>query len=496
MSVQSVIILGPIVFPIVFAVLGIFLARNRTLQHGIGLLGSLLAWVCSLLVLALNIQGNTVVYMLGGWQPPYGIVLVADMMASIFAVMGTTIFVSGTIYVLGCKDKCITYPVFMPLFLCMGAGLSGVFYTGDIFTLFVFIELMVISSVILVAISDSKLGLEAAIKYLFISALGTLFLLTGIAALYATYGTLNIADIGRLLSSGQRPLLAQTAALMLMCAFLLKSAVFPFHFWQPDFHTTAPTPVSAMLSSVIVKAGVYGLIRMLTLLFVAEAQLVDSVLIVLGLIGVFFGGLSALRTYDAKRLLAYSTLAQVGFILVCIGLNTSLGLAAALVYAVNHAFIKSSLLMSTGALASRLVPKSASLVDLGGAGKSMALISGLYLLGGLALAGVPPLNGFISKLGMVMSTIDSARWFVTALVVGSGVITLFYMVRTWQWIFQQPTQEGVKTKKMGDSLLAPAFLIAACVALGLFAGPLLDLAARAATQLGNPQEYIRAVLGG
>lgn len=493
---QSALLLAPIFIPLGFAALGILLARNRSLQHGAGLLASLLAWLCTLAVLQLNIQGETVVYALGGWAPPYGIVLVADLTAALFAVMASSVFLAGTLYVLGSTEESVTYPAFMPLFLAMSAGLSGVFYTGDIFTLFVFIELMVVSSVILVAISDNKLGLEAAIKYLFISAMGTLFLLTGIAALYATYGTLNIADIGRLLSGGARPLLAQTAALMLTSAFLLKSAVFPFHFWQPDFHTTAPTAVSAMLSSVIVKAGIYGLLRLLTLLFTAEAQLVDGVLIVLGLIGVFFGGFTALRTYDAKRLLAYSTLSQVGFILIAIGLNTPLALAAALVYAFNHAFIKSALLMLAGAVASRMSPKTARLLDLAGAGRAMPLAGGLFLLGGLALSGIPPLNGFISKLALAQGAIGAQAWLVTGLVVGSGVITLLYMVRTWQWIFQQAPAEGLKTKPKGDSLLAPALLIAACILLGLFASPLLDLAGRASAQLGNPALYISAVLGG
>lgn len=493
---HNVLLLGPIFLPLGFAVLGVLFARNRTLQHGAGLLGSILAWLCSLLVLTETIQGEILVYPLGGWTPPFGIVLVADLTASIFSVMATTVFVAGTIYILGCKDQCVTYPVFMPLFLVMSAGLAGVFYTGDIFTFFVFIELMVVSSVILTAISDNKFGLEAAIKYLFISAMGTLFLLTGIAALYATFGTLNMADIGRLLSGGARPLLAQTAALMLMCAFLLKSAVFPFHFWQPDFHTTAPTPVSAMLSSVIVKAGVYGVIRVLTLFFTAEARLVGDVLIVLGLVGVFFGGLTALRTYDAKRLLAYSTLAQVGFILIGIGLGTPAGLAAALIYIVNHALIKSAMLMITGALASHLVPKTARIESLAGAGHAMPLTSSLYFVGGLALAGVPPLNGFISKLALVLSAIGGARWVITGLVVGSGVITLLYVIRTWQWIFQQPPGEEVKTKTSGDSLLAPALLIIGCVALGILANPVLALMGRAAAQLGNPEAYIRAVLGG
>ena len=141
---------------------------------------------------------------------------------------------------------------------------------------------------------------------------------------------------------------------MLMCAFLLKSAVFPFHFWQPDFHTAAPTPVHAVLSSVVVKVGVYGLIRLTMLLFIAEAPLVRDLLLVLGIIGIFFGSLAALRTYDAKRMLAYSTFGQIGFILLGIGWGTPLALIGAIVYAFNHAFIKSSLLMITGALASRM----------------------------------------------------------------------------------------------------------------------------------------------
>jgi multicomponent Na+:H+ antiporter subunit D len=384
----------------------------------------------------------------------------------------------------------------MPLFLCMGVGLSGALYTGDIFTLFVFIELMVISSVILVAISDNRLGMEAAIKYLFISGMGTLFLLTGIAALYATFGTLNMADIGRLLASGERPLLAQAAAVMLICAFLLKSGVFPFHFWQPDFHTTAPTPVHSVLSSVVVKAGIYCIIRTTTLMFTDEAPLIQDILVVLGIIGIFFGSLAALRTYDAKRILAYSTFAQVGFILVGIGWGSPLALAGAIVYAFNHSLIKAALLMITGYIASRTVAKTSRLTEIGGAGKTLPLAGILYFVGGLALAGVPPLNGFISKLVLVQGGVGAEQWLALGLVVGAGTITLLYMTRTWQLIFQVQPDEPVKMKPYGDSALAPALLVAMCVGLGLYAAPLIDLATQAVAQIGDPTVYIRAVLGG
>ena len=490
------LVLVPIFAPLAGAALCVLSARYLRVQHIIGMAANLLAWIASLIILLLNWSDGLQLYRIGGYAPPYGIVLAPDMLSALFELMATTVVACGTLYILGCKDKCVSYPAFMPIFLCMAAGLNGAYYTGDIFTFFVFQELMIMSSVVLVAISDNRLGVEAAIKYLLISAMGSLFLLLGIGAIYATFGTLTLADIARLLESGQRPLLAQAAAVILMCAFLLKSAVFPFHFWQPDFHTAAPTPVHAVLSSVVVKVGVYGLIRLTMLLFIAEAPLVRTLLLILGIIGIFFGGLSALRTYDAKRMLAYSTFGQIGFILLGIGWGTPLALVGAIVYAFNHSFIKSSLLMITGAISSRVPHKSASLSDIGGAGRHAGKVSALYLLGGLALTGIPPLNGFISKLAIVQGGIEAQSWLILGLAVGAGLITLLYMTRTWQHIFQRPPDEHLKLKPVGDSIVAPALLIGLCVLLGLYAVPLVEAATVAVTRLGDPNIYIRSVLGG
>ena len=496
MTPNNPLVLTPIFFPLFAAALCVFFAHFRRVQRIIGVSATILAWLGSLSVLALNWVDGLQLYRLGGYMPPYGIVLAPDMLSAIFTAMASTVVMGGAIYILGCRDKCVSYPAFMPLYLCMAAGLHGAFYTGDIFTLFVFQELMIMSSVVLVGISDNRLGVEAAIKYLLISAMGSLFLLLGIGAIYASFGTLTLADIARLLEGGDRPLLAQTAAVMLMCAFLLKSAVFPFHFWQPDFHTAAPTPVHAVLSSVVVKVGVYGLIRLTMLMFIAEAPLVRTLLLVLGIIGIFFGSLAALRTYDAKRMLAYSTFGQIGFILLGIGWGTPLALIGAIVYAVNHAFIKSSLLMITGALASRMPNKSAKLVDIGGAGRSFKLMGGLYLLGGLALAGVPPMNGFISKLAIIRGGIDAQSWLLLGLAIAAGLITLMYVVRTWQHVFQRNPADQLHLKPYGDSLVAPVLLVGLCVLFGLFAVPVVQAATIAVTRLSDPQSYIRAVLGG
>lgn len=496
---NNLLVLGPVFIPLISVPVSLILARSNRVQRWAAFAAMVLTCICSLLVLDQVTQTQTPqIYRLGGWEPPYGIVLVADSLSALFTVMASVVVTAGVLYVAQCRDKCMTYPAFVPIMLCMIAGLHGAFYTGDVFTMFVFIELMVMSSVILVAISDNRLGLEAAMKYLLISAMGSLFLLIGIAALYATFGTLNFADIARLLGGDERPILAQAAAVMLMCAFLLKSAVFPFHFWQPDFHTTAPTPLSALLSAVVVKVGVYGLIRLTTLLFTEEAPGIGSLLILLGIVGVFFGSLCALRTHDAKRILAYSTFGQVGFILIAIGWGTPLSFTAAIIYTVNHAFVKSSLLMLTGLVASRTKTKTAALKDLGGVGYKMSGISGLYFLGGLALSGVPPLNGFISKLALIQGGIDAESWMALGLAVGGGLITLIYMMRTWQLIFQQTPDEqtvALKGEGEGDSPLAPALLIGVCVLLGLYAAPLVDAASRAVAQIGDPLIYVRAVLG-
>ncbi len=359
-----------------------------------------------------------------------------------------------------------------------------------------FAELLVTSGAVLTAISDDRYGPEAAYKYFFISLFAAIFLLSAIGSLYVSYGTLNMADLAqRIMADPSRPLLP-IAMVLMFAFFMVKSAVVPFHFWQPDFHTAAPTPISAMLSSVVVKLGVYGFLRMTTLLFVPLAQTVRGLLIVLGVIGVIFGGLAALGTHNAKRMLAYSTLGQIGFILVGIGWGTPVAIAAAIVLTVNHSLIKAAMLMLAGAVASRAPVKSASFVNITGVGKSLPFMGALFFTGGLALAGIPPTNGFVGKLALFRSGVLAGEYGVLAAAGVASIITIVYVVRAFEAIFWVPPAEGVKAKPVGDSLLAPTLLIVLCLVLGLWAEPLLRLAAGVSSWLGDPAAYIAAVLGG
>jgi multicomponent Na+:H+ antiporter subunit D len=498
---DNTLVLFPFIVPITGAAVAILLSRHQKLQSGWAF-GTMLVAFFSSVILLLRVwgQNSPIVYAPGGWNPPFGIVFVADLFSAFLVVMSQLVFFFGFLYALGAKDKCVKYPAFFPLFLTLAAGLTGALLTGDLFNMFVFAELLVISGTVLTAVSDDRYGSEAAYKYFYISLLASAFFLLSIGTLYALYGTLNMADLSiRILAEPNKALLPFAIG-MLMATFLIKGAVFPFHFWQPDFHTVAPTPVSAILSSVIVKFGVYGLFRMITLLFIVQAASIQLILIILGTVGVFYGGFGAVGTQNAKRMLAYSTLAQVGFILVALGWGNALGLAAAIVFSFNHSLIKAAMLMLAGSLASRAQVKSAAFSILKGIGKGYPIIGILFFIGSLALAGIPPTNGFISKLLVFRTGVFGGQYLILAVIGVGSILTLVYTVRAFQriWWLQPENMQAQDTiaNKPVDQILAPAILIILTVFFGIYAEPIVNVANAASLWLLDHSIYINAVLGG
>ena len=489
------IVLLPILIPLAGAFIILLLRTQKRWQARLALLIMLLSLASSgWLVYQVWTTDQAVVFQIGGWIAPFGISLVADYLSAFLVFMSQMVLLFGVAYAMGAKDNNIKYPTFYPLFLTLGVGLTGAFLSGDFFNLFVFAELLVISGTILTAISDDRLGAEAAYKYFYISLLASAFLLLGIGSLYISYGSLNMADLAvRIQLNPAQPLLPFAIA-FLTATFMVKSAVFPFHFWQPDFHTAAPTAVSAMLSSVVVKLGVYGFLRMTTLVFVDQSEELKLLLIGLGVVGVFFGGLSAIGTQNAKRMLAYSTLAQVGFILIGIGWGTLLSIAAALVFTFNHSLIKAALLMLAGSVASRTKVKSAAYKVLTGMGRSMPYAGLLFFIGSLALAGIPPTNGFINKYLIFESGILRDAFIVVILLALGGILTLIYTMRAFQKIWWHPLPDAGQVKAYGDRLIVPSILILLIVALGLWAQPLIRFSQVTSAWLFDPQNYIQSVL--
>ena len=489
------LVLLPILIPLIGAVLLLMLPRTLRSWLATGVMAASFATSGWLFWQVIN-TGTALVFHSGGWfinEMPLGITLVADWLSVLFVVMSQLVLLLGFIYALGCKDNVVQYPTFYTRFLLLATGLTGALLTGDLFNLFVFAELLVISGTILTAVSDDRYGTEAAFKYFYISLLAAAFLLLACGILYVDYGTLNMAQLGVGIAQEMMPL-TPIAAALLLATFMVKSATVPFHFWQPDFHTAAPTPVSATLSAVVVKLGIYGYLRLTTLLFVEQALLIQNILLAVGIAGIVFGGLAAIGTNNAKRMLAYSTLAQIGFILVGIGWGTSLSIAAALVFTFNHALIKAAMLMLAGAIASRAPIKSADFAKIIAVGHHHLSMGVLFFIGALALAGIPPTNGFISKWLIFNSGIVSGQYLTLALISIAAILTLIYTIRAFMHVWWYTTPSKLPYKR-GDQLIAPAILILLVLLLGLWPNPLVTVANETALWLETPQPYIESVLG-
>lgn len=487
----------PILIPLVGAILAYVLRANARLQAlwslGIMVFSTISSSISFSLIL---MSGQPLQYSSGGWGVPFGVVYVADLLAALLVLVSQIVITAGVLYAMGAKDKVIQYPTFFPLLLFLATGLTGAFLTGDLFNLFVYVELMVIAGTVLTAIADDRFGTEAAYKYFYISLIASFLLLLSIGGLYVSYGTLNMADLANKISQDPQQVLLPFSVAMLLATFMIKSAAFPFHFWQPDFHTASPTPISALLSSVIVKLGIYGIIRMTTLLFIDMAPTIQSVLLISGVIGLFYGGLGAVGTNNVKRMLAYSTIAQLGFILIAIGWGTPLSLAAAIVFSFNHSLIKAAMLMLAGSVASRTVIKSARFEDIIGIGKHVPLAGILFFIGSLSLAGIPPTNGFISKLMVFQSGVQADQYLILLIIGLGSVITLIYTMRAFQRIWWQPIQQQTRIKPSGDRIIAPLLLILLVIGFGIFAEPVVNTAMTASNWLASPSNYITAVLGG
>lgn len=495
MMIWQHLLLVPILLPLVVAIpVTLFGERPRA---WLTVAGTLLTLIASSMILYTVSQSGPQVHRIGGWAPPHGIVLVADRFSALLAVVAAVVATAGALHTVASGVEVAHRRLYHPMFLLMLTALGGAFLTGDLFNLYVFMEMVILSSFALVALANRPISAETTFKYAVLTALGSTLFLGGIGLIYASAGTLNMADIAQRAHQGIMPPLWPVAAAILLFVFLLKGAVFPFHFWQPDAHSAAPAAVSAMLSGVLVKVGIYGLVRMTTLLFPETPVLL--VLAPLGAVAALFGGLTAVANTDLKRLLAYSTISNVGLIVLALGWGGLLGLTAAIVHTVNHSLIKSSLFLAGGYVTERL--DEHGMQRLGGLAHLTPVGTVAFGLGALALAGMPPLNGFVSKFAIFQAGFGAQDPLLLTAAGLAGALGIVYSLRAFVLVFwgETPAWAGKEWARHGTrhrEPVAPLFLALGCLALGLWPGPLMGLAADAAVELGQPEIYIAAVLGG
>ncbi len=496
----------PLAIPLITATLGLLFRKSSQLQRWIGVLGAVALLATAILLFRDVHKDGIQVLQLGNWAAPFGITLVADMLAmlmiGISAIMGLMI----AVYSLYDIDKERERFGYYPLLHILIMGVNGSFLTGDIFNLYVWFEVMLIASFILLALGNSKNQLQGALKYVFINLFSSLVFLFGVALLYGMTGTLNMADLAVRLPEVENSGLVTTTAMIFMVAFGIKAAVFPLFFWLPASYHTPPVAISAIFGGLLTKVGVYALIRVFTLLFTGESadnDYLHTILLWVGGFTMVIGVLGAASHMEFRKILSFHIVSQIGYMIMGLAFNTAMGIMGAIFYVLHNILAKSNLFLISG-IAQRLLG-TFELKKMGGLYKHYPFLAVLFLISAFALAGFPPLSGFWAKLSLVKAGLSIEQYVITGVAILVGLLTLFSMTKIWLTAFWGPVPEKTpdhfgKMPLFGAGklyiLVIPVMVIAGLIILvGLNAQPLLELCMTAAEQLLDPSVYIEAVLG-
>ncbi len=455
-----------VIVPLLAAPLCLILNKPRMVW-----LFALLAAFLSLLISALLLQQvlaeGALSYTLGGWAAPWGIEYRIDSLSAYVLLIVTTI----SALVLIAAQRGIQYaispdrqPLFYVLYMLCLAGLLGIVATGDLFNVFVFLEISSLASYALIACGKDRRALWASYQYLVVGTIGATFFLIGIGFLYALTGTLNMEDMAQRLPAVESTATAGTAFAFIIVGIGLKLAMFPMHQWLPNAYAYAPSIVTAFIAATATKVAVYLLIRMIYTVFGVEfidaLPAINNLFLALGLVGVFVASLVAIRQSHIKRLFAFSSVAQVGYMIIGIGIGNATGLQASLLHLFNHALMKSALFLAICAVVMRF--GDARRERFNGLGKQMPWTMAAIVVGGLSLIGVPLTVGFVSKWYLVLGAIEAGLWPVALLVVAGSLLAVYYI---WGLVeaayFSKPDEATATTASEAPlSVLIPVWILA------------------------------------
>lgn len=491
------------VLPLLISFLGIVLSllawSSLRLQRVISVAGTLGLLGAALALLAEVQRSGILSLQVGNWPAPFGITLVADLFSVIMLVIIALLSLMTAVFSLAGIDDRRAAHGYYPLFFALLLGGCGAFLTGDIFNLYVWFEVMLMASFVLMALGGERAQLEGAIKYFVINLMYSALFLSATGILYGLSGTLNMADLSVQLGTISESGLVTTIAILYLAAFGIKSAIFPLFFWLPASYHTPPVTITALFSGLLTKAGVYGMIRVFTLLFLSDTAFTHSVILILAGFTMVTGVLGAAAQVDLRRLLSFHIISQIGYLLMGLGLFIPASLASAIFFMAHVIFAKSALFL-VGGIIERL-SGSFDLRKLGGLYRSQPLLAVLFLLPALSLAGLPPLSGFFGKLALVRAGLEIQQYLIVAVSLFVSLLTLYSMTKVWNEAFWKPapavrlTPTSLTVAESWAMLIPAGALALLSVAIGLFAEPVYALASQAAEQLMNPALYVQVVLG-
>ena len=502
---MKLLLILPILIPLITAALCLLCWRHRSVQRLLGALGSAAHLLVALLLLWAVRQDGICAIQVGDWPAPFGITLVADLLSAIMTVLGALMGFAVVIYSLTSMDRGRESFGYYAFFHFLLMGVSGVFLTGDLFNLYVWFEVMLISSFILLALGGERHQLEGAIKYVTLNLISSALFLTALGILYGMLGTLNMADLSLQIGNGQHAGVVSTLSMLFLVAFGIKSALFPLFFWLPASYHTPPVAVSAIFAGLLTKVGVYTLIRVFTLLFSQDIAYTHDIILVIACLTMVTGVLGAMAQNEFRRILSFHIISQVGYMVLGLGLFTPLALAGSIFYIMHHIIVKTNLFLVSGV--ARRLQGSYQLAQLGGLYQTAPALTAIFMISAFSLAGIPPLSGFWAKLILVKASLDMTGYIIAATALGVGLLTLFSMAKIWAGAFwgeapalaDSDSEPPWKTFSLSGkiTLYLPMILLGALtLTIGMMSEPFFELATNAAEQLLNPAGYVEAVLGG
>ncbi len=488
----------PILIPLVAGALSLAFWQSQIAQRWIAVIGTGLL-LASTVYLLLQVQHEGFVVMhMGDWQGPFGIVLVADVLGAIMAVLAGITGFAVAIYSLGSMGDGHERFGYYPLLHLLLAGVCGAFLTGDIFNLYVWVEVLLVASFGLLILGGERAQMEGAIKYVALNLVSSLLLLTGVGLVYGMAGTLNMADLAYKFSQVEDTGMITVVAMLFLVSFAIKAAAFPLFFWLPASYHTPPVAVSALFAGLLTKVGVYALFRVFTLLFTQDVGLTHTIILWGAGFTMLTGVLGAAAQFEFRRILSFHIVSQIGYMIMGLALYTPLALIGGVFYIMHHIIVKANLFLVSGV--AYILRGSYELKQLGGLYKSSPVLAMLFLVPAMSLAGMPPLSGFFAKFIIVRAAIEAESYWIVGVALLVGLLTLFSMVKIWTEAFWKPTPEGVAIIELPGMRRAMLYgpimgMALMTLVIGLYAQPIYDLAEQSATQLMDPSLYIEAVLG-
>ncbi len=509
-----------VLVPLIAAALTLVLGRRARPQRIVAALALVIVLGVSIALLIGVDAGGAVVVEAGNWPAPFGIVLVVDRLSALMLVVSSLVLLAVLIFSIGQGladgDDETPVSIYYPTYLILTTGVMVAFVAGDLFNLYVGFEILLVASYVLITLGGTQARIRAGVTYVIVSLLSSILFLASIGMVYGALGTVNLAQVAERVQD--LPVDVQILLhVMLLVAFGIKAAVFPLSFWLPDSYPSAPAPVTAAFAGLLTKIGVYAIIRVETVIFPSPE--LNPALMVLALLTMVVGALGAVAQADIKRILSFTLVSHIGYMILGVALGTVAGTAAAIYYIVHHIVVQTTLFLAAG-----LVEREAgstSITRIGGLLASAPLVAVLFFIPALNLGGIPPFSGFIGKLGLFQATAAQGDALAYVLI-GAGalvsLLTLYALVRVWNLAFWRPAAdvEGDETRLLRAVEEAPdgggtpsetratprlmtlstAGMVVVGLSLTVFAGPLYGLADRAAQNLDGSSVYIELVLPG